>query len=164
MLIPIIPRNLQPAFHIGPIISDTDSATNVPARPPIGEHDIEGSFSWLSLPHPVVARAECNASLASIPVQVALHILYRHTNAAVVCRFPKAARLPSDLRSAPARPHHVGVLRSRLTTAGFHSRRPGDFAWSRFFPLSVGFAPTASSAKGAFTMAPSILCQDQAAL
>jgi len=162
MLIPIIPRNFQPVFHIGPAISDTDSATNVPARPPIGEHDIEGSFSWLSLPHPVVARAEYNVSPASIPVQVAPHTLYLHTNAAVVRLFPKGDRLPSDLMSAPARPHHVGVLRSRLTTAGFHSRRLGDFAWSRFFPLSVGFAPTASSAKGAFTIAPSMLCHDQA--
>ena len=162
MLIPIIPRNFQPVFHIGPAISDTDSATNVPARPPIGEHDIEGSFSWLSLPHPVVARAECNASLESLAARVALHNLYPHTNVAGVRLFPKAARLPNDLRSAPARPRHVGVPRSRLTTAGFHCRRPGDFAWSRFFPLSVGFAPTVSSAKGAFTIAPSMLCHDQA--
>jgi len=162
MLIPIIPRNLQPVFQTGPVIFDTDSTTNVLARPPICEHDIEGSFSWLSLPRPVVARAECNASFGSIPARVALHNLYPHTNVAVVRLSPKAARLPNDLRSVPVRPRHVGVPRSRLTTAGFHSRRPGDFAWSRFFPLSVGFAPTVSSAKGAFTIAPSMLCHDQA--
>ncbi len=162
MLIPIIPRNLQPVFHIGPTISDTDSATNALARPPIGEHDIEGSFSWLSLPRPVVARAECNASLGSIPARVALHKLYPRTNVAAVRLSPKAARLPYDLRSAPVKPRHVGVPRSRPTTAGFHCRLPGDFAWSRFFPLSVGFAPTVSSARGAFTIAPSMLCHDQA--
>jgi len=59
-------------------------------------------------------------------------------------------------------PHHASGPRLRLTTAGFHSRRRGDFAWSHFFPRSVGFAPTASRAKGALTIAPSILCQDQA--
>jgi hypothetical protein len=162
MLIPIIPRNLQPVFQIAPATYDTDSATNVLARPPICEHDIEGSFSWFSLPRPVVARAECNASLGSIPARVALHNLYPRTNVAAVRLSPKAARLPYDLRSAPVKPRHVGVPRSRLTTAGFHCRLPGDFAWSRFFPLSVGFAPTVSSARGAFTIAPSMLCHDQA--
>ena len=91
MLIPIIPRNLQPVFQTGPVIFDTDSTTNVLARPPICEHDIEGSFSWLSLPRPVVARAECNASFGSIPARVALHNLYPHTNVAVVRLSPKAA-------------------------------------------------------------------------
>ena len=162
MLIPIIPRNLQPVFQTGPVIFDTDSTTNALARPPICEHDIEGSFSWLSLPRPVVAHAECNASLGSMPAQVGLHNLYPDTNVAVVNLSPKAARLPNDLRSAPVRPRHFGVPRSRLTTAGFHSRRPGDFAWSRFFSLSVGLAPTVSSAKGAFTIVPSMLCHDQA--
>ncbi len=162
MLIPIIPRSLQPVFQIGPAIYDTDSATNALARPPICEHDIEDSFSWRPLPRPVVLHAECNSSPGSIPGPVALRSPYPHKDAPSVHLFPKAARLPNDLRSAPVRPHHVGVPRSRLTTAGFHSRRPGDFAWSRFFPLSVGFAPTASSAKGAFTIAPSMLCHDQA--
>jgi hypothetical protein len=162
MLIPIIPRNLQPVFQTGPVIFDTDSTTNALARPPICEHDIEGSFSWLSLPRPVVARAECNASLASIPPRVALHNLYPRTNVAAVRLSPKAARSPYDLRSTPVKPRHVGVPRSRLTTAGFHCRLPEDFAWSRFFPLSVGFAPTVSRARGAFTIAPSMLCHDQA--
>ena len=73
-----------------------------------------------------------------------------------------AAQLPYDPRSAPVISHHVSVPRSRLTTAGFQSRRREDFAWSHFFPRSVGFGPTASSAKGAFTIAPSMLCHDQA--
>ena len=63
----------------------------------------------------------------------------------------------------PPQDRFLGRLpRSRLTTAGFHCRRRVDFAWSHFFPLSVGFAPTASRAKGAFTIAPSMLCHDQA--
>jgi len=162
MLTPIIPRNLQPVSQIGPATYGTDSATNALARPPICEHDIEDFSSWPPLPRPVVSHAGYNASLESIPGPVAPHKLYPHKDAASVHLCPKAAQLPDDLRSIPVRPHHVAVPRSRLTTAGFHCRRRGDFAWSRFFPLSVGFAPTASSAEEAFTIAPSMLCHDQA--
>lgn len=162
MLTPINPRDFQPVFQIGPATYDTDSTTNALARPPICEHDIEDSFSWPLLPRPVVSREECNASFESMLVRAALHTLYPHTNAAEVHLLPKAARLPNNLRSTPVKPHHAGVPRSRLTTAGFHSRRRADFAWSHFFPLSVGLAPTASNAKGAFTIAPSMLCHDQA--
>jgi hypothetical protein len=162
MLTPIIPRDLQPVFQIGPATYDTDSAMNALARLPICEPDIEDSFSWLPLPRPVVSHAGCNASPESIPGPVALRSLYPHKDAPSVHLSPRAARLPDDLTSTPVRPHHVAVPRSRLTTAGFHCRRREDFAWSRFFPLSVGFAPTASSAKGAFTIAPSMLCHDQA--
>jgi len=58
--------------------------------------------------------------------------------------------------------HHAVGHRSRLVTAGFHGRRQADCAWSPFFPRSVGFRPTASCASGALTIAPSILCHDQA--
>jgi hypothetical protein len=162
MLILTILRNLQPFFQTEPAVSETDSTTNVPARPPIYGHDGEDSFSWLPLPRPAVVYAECNASLESIPVRVAPHTPYLHTNAPSAHFSPKVARLPNDLRSAPTRPHHAGVPRSRLTTAGFHSRRRAGFAWSRFFPRSVGLAPTASNANGALTIAPSMLCHDQA--
>jgi hypothetical protein len=53
-------------------------------------------------------------------------------------------------------------LRWRLSTAGFQSRRRVDCACSLFFPRSVGFGPTASCARGALTIAPSMLCQAQA--
>jgi hypothetical protein len=162
MLIPIIPRNLQLFYQIGLAIFGTDSTTNACARLPICGHDIEDSFSWSLPPRPVVEHAECNSSLGSIPEQVAPHTLYPHTDAVAAHLFPKAVRLTHCLRLAPARPHHAAAPRLRLTTAGFHSRRQGDFAWSRFFPLSVGFAPTASIAKGALTIAPSMLCHDQA--
>jgi hypothetical protein len=65
-----------------------------------------------------------------------------------------AVRLLFRPGSTPEGSHHAVVPRLRLSTAGFHSRRPADFAWSHFFPLSVGFGPTASIAKGALTMDP----------
>ena len=135
---------------------------NASARHPICKHDIVGFFSSPLFPHLVVEHAECNPSPGSIPERVAPHTLYPHTDAAAAHLFPRAARLQHDQTSAPARRRHAGVLRLRLTTAGFHCRRRGDFAWSHFFPLSVGFAPTASRAKGALTIAPSMLCHDQA--
>ena len=46
--------------------------------------------------------------------------------------------------------------------AGRHGRPPADGACSHFFPRSVGFGPTASWAKGAFIIAPSMLCHLQA--
>jgi hypothetical protein len=66
----------------------------------------------------------------------------------------------SVLASAALR--HVDWHRSRLATAGFHARRRADCVSSHFFPRSVGFGPTASWANGAFTIAPSMLCQAQA--
>ena len=162
MLIPIIPHNLQPVFQIGPAICDTDSAKNASSQLPICERDSEDSFSWPPLPRPVVSHAGCNSFHRSIPGQVVLHSPYPHKDAPSVHLSPKDGRLPDDLTSAQVKPHHVAVPRSRLTTAGFHSRRREGFAWSHFFPLSVGFAPTASSANGALTIAPSMLCHDQA--
>ena len=162
MLIPAILRNLQPVFRIGPAISDTDSTKNAPAQPPICARDNEDSFSWPLLPRPVVSHAECNSFHKSIPEPVVPHIPYPHKDAPSVHLFHKGAPPPDDLRSARVKPHHVAVPRSRLTIAGFHCRRREDFAWSHFFPLSVGFAPTASSAKGALIIDPSMLCHDQA--
>ena len=162
MLIPIIPHNLQQVFQIGRAICDSDSARNALAQPPIGVNGIAASSSWPPLPHPVVSHAEYSSFQGSIPGPVVLHIPCPHIDAPWAHPFLKAAQLPLDLKSTPVTPHHASVPRLRLTTAGFHCRRQGDFAWSHFFPRSVGFAPTASRAKGAFTIAPSILCQDHA--
>jgi len=162
MLTPVIPRSSIPTFQIGPTTYDTDSATNALAQPPICGPDSEDSFSWPLFPHPVVSHAGYNSSPESILGPVAPHNPYLHKDVASVHSSPWAARLPDDPKSIPVRPHHVAVPRSRLTTAGFHCRRRADFAWSRFFPRSVGFAPTASRAKGALTIAPSMLCHDQA--
>jgi len=162
MLIPTIPHNLQRVFQTVRVVCDTDSAKNALAQPPICARDIEDSFSWLLLPHPAVSHAGYISFHGSLPGPVALHIPCPHRDAPSAHLLPRAARLPADPRSAQAMPHHASVPRLRLTTAGFHSRRRGDFACSHFFPRSVGFAPTASRAKGALTMAPSMLCHDQA--
>ena len=162
MLIPTIPHNLQPFYQIEPAIFGTGSTMNASARPPICGHDSEGFFSCSRFPRPVGAHAERNFFPGSILEPVAPHTLYHHKDAAGEPFCPQVVRLQYCPRSALTILRHVAVPRLRLTTAGFHSRRPGGFVWSRFFPLSVGFAPTASSAKGAFTMAPSMLCHDQA--
>lgn len=159
---PIMPHNFRRVYQIGPIVSGSDSTMNASFPLPICADGIEDFSSWPSLPRPAVVHAEYSSCFASIPQPGSQHILCpRRDVAAVPCSL-MALELLYGPTSAPAMPHHVSVPRLRLTTAGFHSRRRGDFAWSLFFPRSVGFAPTASSAKGAFTIAPSILCQDQA--
>src|SRR5512136_630110 len=162
MLIPLTHRNLQPSSHIGPTIYGTDSARNGYAQLPICGLDRRGSSAWTQSPHPVEVHAECNPARRLIPGQVALHNPYLHTNADGGRHLAKADRLRSGPRSPLTKPHHAAGPRLRLTTAGFHSRPRGGFVWSHFFPRSVGLGPTASCAKGALTIAPSILCQRQA--
>jgi len=162
MLIPISPRNRQSFFQSEPTASGTDSAKNGFAQPPIGEHDSEDFFSWTPSPPPVVECAGCSSSAELIPVPVLPHTPYPHKDADEKLLFPMAAQLLYCPASALITSHHVAELRSRLTIAGLHSRRREDFFWSHFFPRSVGFAPTASKANGAFTVAPSMLCHDQA--
>ena len=164
MLFPISLRNRQSFFQSEPTVSGTDSAMNGFAQPPIGEHDSEDFFSWTPSPPPVVECAEYNSSAESISQPVPPHTPYPHKDAVAESLFPMVARSPYCPTSALITSHHVAELRSRLTTAGFHSRRREDFVWSHFFPRSVGFAPTASKANGAFTVAPSMLCHNQASL
>jgi len=159
MPIPIVLGNFRRVYQIAPRVSGSDLTMNGSSLLPICANGIANFSSWPSLPHPAVLHAEHSSCFASIPQPGNQHILYPRKDVA-------ASLMVSELRygptSVPAMPHHASVPRLRLTTAGFHSRRRGDFAWSHFFPRSVGFAPTASRAKGAFTIAPSILCQDQA--
>jgi len=162
MLIPIIPHDWQQSSHTEPPISGIGSAMNLSARPPIAEHDSTDFFSSPLSPLPFVEHEQYSLVLASIPEQAARNIPYPHRDAASDPPPRKAGPPQSHPTWAPTVSHHVSGLRLRLTTAGFHCRRRGDFAWSHFFPRSVGFAPTASRARGAFTIAPSILCQDQA--
>jgi len=162
MLIPVIPRNLQPSSHIGPIICGTDSARNAYVQLPICEHDSGASCAWTQSPRPVDVHAEGNSSPRWIPGQAAPHNPYLHTSAAAAHHPRKADQRRSDPRSPLTKQHHDVVPRLRLTTAGFHSRRRGGFVSSHFFPRSVGLGPTASCANGALTIAPSMLCQRQA--
>jgi hypothetical protein len=57
--------------------------------------------------------------------------------------------------------NRVYSLRLRILIEGYHSRRIWDAFWFNFFPLSVGFGPTDSCARGAFTDEESALCHSQ---
>jgi len=160
--IPIMLHNFRRVCQIGPTVSGSDSTMNASSPPPICADGIEDFSSWPSLPRRAAVHAEYSSCFASIPQPGSQPILCRRRDvAAVPCSLMALESLYGPTL-VPAMPHHASVPRLRLTTAGFHSRRRGDFAWSHFFPRSVGFAPTASRAKGAFSIAPSILCQDQA--
>ena len=160
--IPTMLHSFRHVYQIGPAVSESDSAMNAFAPLPICADGIEDFSSSPSLLRLAVVHGEYSSCFASIPQPGSQHILCpRRDVAAAPCSL-MALELLYGPTSVPAMPHHASVPRLRLMTAGFHSRRREDFAWSHFFPRSVGFAPTASSAKGAFTIAPSILCQDQA--
>jgi len=160
--IPTMPHDFRRVYQIGPAAYGSGSTMNAFAPLPICANGIEDFSSSPSLPRLAVVHGEYSSYFASIPQPGNQHILCPRRDVDAVPFFLMALELPHGPTSVPAVPHHACVPRLRLTTAGFHSRRRGDFAWSHFFPRSVGFAPTASKARGAFTIAPSILCQDQA--
>ena len=160
--IPIMLHNFRHVYQIGPRVFGSDSTMNASSPPPIYVSGIEDFSSWPSLPRPAVVHGEYSSWFASIPQPGNQHILYPRKDVAEAPSSSMALKLLCGPTSLPAMPHHASVPRLRLTTAGFHCRRRGDFVWSHFFPRSVGFAPTASRAKGAFSIAPSMLCQDQA--
>jgi hypothetical protein len=162
MLIPIIPHNWQPFSHTGRATCGIGSTMSLSALPPIAEHDSVDFFSSHQSLLPFAVHGGYTLVLASIPEQASPSTLYPHKDAASDPPPRKADPPQCHPKWVPAVSHHVSELRLRLMTAGFHSRRPKGFAWSHFFPRSVGFGPTASNANGAFTIAPSILCQRQA--
>jgi hypothetical protein len=155
-------HKLELFFQIGLTVCETDSAKNACAQLPTCEDDIADSSFWIRSPHHVAVHAEHNPSYRWISWLAAPHTPYRRIGAVSAHHPPKADRLRSDPKLPLTRRHHVSVPRLRLTTAGFHSRRPKGFAWSHFFPRSVGLGPTVSCANGALTMDPSMLCQRQA--
>lgn len=162
MLIPIKPHNQPSFFQSEPTAFGTDSTKNGSAQLPTGERDSGDFFSSTSPLPPAGGCAEYRPSPGSISRPDLLHTPCPHINAAAERLFLKAARSPYCPTLDLIASHHVVEPHSRLTTAGFQSRRREDFAWSHFFPRSVGFGPTVSNAKGAFTTAPSMLCHDQA--
>ncbi len=160
MLTPIGPHNYPPFFQSEPTASENDSARNGSVPLPTCALDNEDFFS-LSLSLPLAGEcAEYNPSPVWLLQPGFLHRPCLHINAASELPSPMADQLPYGPGFPPITSHHVSERRSRLTTAGFHSRRREDFAWSHFFPRSVGFGPTVSKARGAFTTAPSMLCHD----
>ena len=162
MLIPISPHNQQLSFQSEPTAFGSDSAKSGSAQLPTGERDSGDFFSWTSILPPVGECAEYSSSPESISRPVPQHTPCPHINAASEHLSRMVARSPFRPTLAPITLRHVAEPRSRLTTAGFQSRRREDFAWSHFFPRSVGFGPTVSKARGAFTTAPSMLCHDHA--
>ncbi len=154
--------NWQSFFHTERATFGIGLTMSASSPLPICAHGTDDSSSWLSSLRPAGVHGEYSSCFASIPQRDSQHTLYTRRDVAATPCSQMVLELLHDPRSAPATPHHASVLRLRLTTAGFHSRRRGGFVWSHFFPRSVGFAPTASRAKGAFTIAPSMLCQDQA--
>jgi len=162
MLTPTIPRNWRSSSHTEQAAFGIDSAKSAPAPPPIAAHDASDFFFS---PEPLLPFAEHEGhtpALAWILEPVDLHTLYPHKDVASGPPLQKAD--PPRFRPTwvPTVSHHVSGLRLRLMTAGFHSRRPKGFAWSHFFPRSVGFGPTVSNANGALTIDPSMLCHRQA--
>ena len=142
-----------------PGVCENDSAKKESFPRPIVVADIVDSVSSPGSLHHVGARAEHIAASSSLSPRAILcsPCLRKDAHACL-----SGGALPHSSTSAQAVSHRASVLRSRRGTAGFHGRRPARCAWFLFFPRSVGFGPVASSASGAFTIAPSILCQAHA--
>ncbi len=154
--------NWQSSFHTELATFGIDSTKSVSVLLPIAVHDaLDFSSSPESL-LPFDVHGGHSLAPSWIPQPVDRHTLYPHKDVVWDLSLEKADRPRSRLRSVQAVSHHVSGLRLRLTTAGLHSRRPKGFAWSRFFPRSVGLGPAVSSANGALIIAPSMLCHRQA--
>ena len=143
-------------------VSDIGSTTIGSAQPPIGEPCNVGCAFWPVLLHLFDGHGGCSSGPQWLPVQAHPHIPCHHIDAAWGPSSPRAVSLRCDPESVPGALRHVFGLRSRPGIAGFHARRREDFVCSHFFRRSVGLGPTDSCAIGAFTMAPSMLCQDHA--
>jgi len=155
----VVLHDCRPVSQSGPATSETDlPMSGCIRRPTVGL----GTSDIASLPSPLPragGHAERNgdASLSSQPV--CRHNLCPRTDAELDVG-DDGSRLKPMLTQVAS--HRVDSLRSRLMTAGFHGRRRECCVSSHFFPRSVGFGPTASCARGAFVIVPSMLCQDQA--
>jgi hypothetical protein len=156
---PIILRNCRLVSHIGRAACGTGSTTSGCVPRPTVALDVEGcASSQASLRH-AGAHAQCSVASSSLPLRACLRNLCPRIGAALRS-WDGAQPLKPGL--GPRVSRHAAAPRLRLTTAGFHGRLRVGFASFLFFPRSVGFGPTASSASGAFTIVPSILCHAQA--
>ncbi len=157
-----VPRNSMLFSRIVRVACDSDSATNACARPPSDE-TVCAVFA--ALPQALLlscGHAAHSAASQWPSVPACLHNLCRRRDAPAE-DFPPLAAPPLYYPMLPPEvSRHAHEHRWRLSTTGFHSRLRASCACSLFFPLSVGFGPTASCANGAFTIAPSMLCQAQA--
>jgi len=157
-LTPARPHGWSPSSRSEPATCETDSTTSASApRPSVGHDNSGGAFSLRS-PRPVGGHAQCSCVWPSFPGPADRHSLCRHKDAEPVPLVREAVPPRCYPAWDPEVSHRELGPRSRLATAGFHARRRADFVCSPFFPRSVGFGPTASWARGAFTIAPSMLC------
>jgi len=156
---PVALDNYRLAFRNEPAACGIGLAMSGFVPPPSVWPDTAGCVSSREPLHRVGERAECNGASSLSSPRAFPRSPYRHTG--VEQRSLDGAQ-PRSATSSPRVSRHAGVLRLRLGTAGFHGRRRAGCAWSLFFPRSVGLGPTASSASGAFTIVPSMLCQDHA--
>lgn len=145
-----------------PAVSETGLTRTASAPQPIGEVYNGDCASWLSPLRLFDGHGGGSSDFPWLPVPAYPDTPCPHISALWEPSSPRAASRQYDPRLVPEALHHAFEPRSRLTTVGFHARRREDFAWFHFFPRSVGFGPTDSCAIGAFTMAPSMLCQDHA--
>lgn len=160
--VPIIPDGSPSSFQIVPESYDSDLAKTVFSRLPIGEA-CDGDFvSWSLLPRPDCGYGEYNPASLWLAAPISHHIPYLRID--VVRPYSLYVVVPRQYcpASAPRVLNHAYSPRLRQETTGLHVRRRVYFVSSHFFPRSVGFAPTDSSASGAFPVAPSILCHCQA--
>lgn len=159
MRFPTTPRNCRLVSRSAPRAYGTDSTMRGFVLPPSASPDVGDHAAPTGSPRHAGGHAECSDA-ASLPFrQASRHTPCLHTDAG---RRFSGDEPPGRQASAQVASHHAVGHRSRLATAGFHGRRPAGCVWSHFFPRSVGFGPTVSRASGAFTIAPSILCHNQA--
>ena len=159
---PIALRDSMFSSRNAQAVSENGLARTGSARQPIAAPCNVDYASWPSLLHLVGEHGGCTSGSPWLSELAHPNTPYQRTGAAWGPCFPRVASPQCDPESAPAASRHASGLRSRPGIAGFHARRREYFAWSHFFPRSVGFGPTDSCASGAFIMAPSMLCQDHA--
>lgn len=161
-LTPTALRDLMFSSQNVPAVSESGLTKIGSARRPIGAPCSVDCVSWPVFLRLFDGHEGCSADAQWLPGRAHPHTPYQHIDAAWEPFFPRAASPQCDPESAPGASRHAFGRRSRPGIAGFHARRREDFVCSHFFPRSVGFGPTDSCASGAFTMAPSMLCQDHA--
>jgi len=159
---PIIPRNSTLSSQSAQGVCDNDSAMNVCAQPPIAVPALAGFCAWPQSLHSVDEHVAYSGGSLWPSMRVRLYRLCQRRDVPSGDSGREAARLRSDPVSTPGVSRRGHGLRWRLSTEGFHARRQASFSCSLFFPRSVGLGPTASCARGALTIEPSMLCQAQA--
>jgi hypothetical protein len=161
-LTPTVPRGWMSFSRNAQAVSETGLTKIGYVLRPTGAPCSVDCASWPSPLHFFGGHGGCTSGSQWLPELAYPHTPYQHRDAVWDSSFPRVASPQCDPESVPGALRHAFGLRSRPGRAGFHARRREHFAWSHFFPRSVGFGPTDSCASGAFTMAPSTLCQDHA--